>query len=278
MTDLAAALRLRRAPARLISTPADAAPEIPLDRSLLSATSGASVKAPLGLQRRCRPMTMRNPFRFLLGVAVVVLIPGAWGHAQVIPDPSFETPGYPASMNISAGTTYTVNGWTFGSTPGSTGFDGTQIWTTPGSDGVATEHHISMDTNSPGSNDHLFLQTTMTELVPGEEYMLGFDAQSEGGKGFLGVFLDGSSTASFSTGNLPGFYQTFSFSFVATGTSELLSFQDNAPAQGGSSVWDLDAITIVASVPEVRPVASAALLVIGISLVEARRIRKRMIR
>jgi hypothetical protein len=218
-------------------------------------------------------MMTRDPFRFFLSVAMVVLSLGAWGHAQFLTDPSFEAAGYP-NQSLNAGQTVTANGWTFGTVPGSTGVVGS---VKPGNGGTNGAHFITLHTNVPNPS-HLFIQQNMVGLTPGNPYSISFDASRNGANGFIGVFLDGSSTASFSTGNIPSSFTTFTFTFVATNSTELLSFQDNSSGAGGASDWNLDNIVIAPLIPEANPVGAAALLVVGIGLMERRRFRKGMLR
>jgi hypothetical protein len=195
----------------------------------------------------------RHPFHILLGVVILVLALGGWARAQTIPDPSFETAGYPANQNITPDTPFSVNGWSFGSVgaSGST-LVGSEKWTTPGSNGNNAQHHINMVTNSPSTGSHVYLETTMTGLVNGQTYALTFDAKREGAIGIMGVFLEGDTTTPVASYTLSTSYETFTVIFTATGASELLRFQDNSSLAGASN-WDLDALTLVSFGPVPGP-------------------------
>jgi hypothetical protein len=215
-------------------------------------------------------MMTRDPIRFLLVLGGCVLALSGFVRAQVIQDPSFTMPGYPTNMNFSPTTTFTVNGWTFGVANPGTGPVGTEKWKSPGGT-------IDMITNNGSTNGSLFLQTTMTGLVTGQTYSLSFDASRNGAIGNVGVFLNGSTTPT-ATYALGTSTTTQTITFVATGTSELLRFQDTNPGTGTSD-WNLGNITVTAVgpvTPEPNSVVAAALLALGIVGLERRRIRNVM--
>jgi hypothetical protein len=212
-------------------------------------------------------MMPRDSIRFLLALVGCVLALSGFAHAQVIQDPSFTMPGYPTNMNFSTTTTFTVNGWTFGVANPGTGPVGTEKWKSPGGT-------INMITNNGSVSGSLYLETTMTGLVPGQTYSLSFDASRNGALGEVGVFLNGSTTptANYSLGTST---TTQTFTFVATGTSEVLRFQDTNPGTGTSS-WNLGNIVVAATTPETNSVVAMALLAVGIVCRERKRIRKAM--
>jgi hypothetical protein len=229
-------------------------------------------------------MMTRDPVRFLIVLVSSVLALAAFARAQVtvfatITDPNFTGP-YPSSTTLisnAAQPQFSANGWNFGvaNGPSTTQNTGTQQWSAPGS--------ITMITNSGSTNGSAYLNTVVSGLVAGATYTVTFTGHRQGAIGDVGIFVGGTTAGTGGTrvGNfILGTSNTVqSATFVATGTSEVLQFQDTNPGTGTSN-WTIGSISVaqIQGIPETNPVVAGALLVIGIGLVEARRIRKRKLR
>lgn len=143
----------------------------------------------------------------------------------------------PAVVNgdFSAGSGSTATGWTkSSSTFGRTTLAG-------GGPGGATDYYMLIDANGcPGSVAPSASQT-VTDLVPGESYLVQFEfkryaSYGAGTPGTLGAFVDG--TLVYTNAVVPSAWTADAFVFTATSTSHTLMFATERQYAGSGACED----------------------------------------
>jgi len=220
----------------------------------------------------------------LARAAMVLLVASGAANAQIT-NGGFETPTVPAGAFTNFGTgSVGITGWT------ATGPSGTEvsiISTTFTQNGVAFEAQSGnqwLDLTGDGSNSTEGVSQSVATTA-GHQYQLSFYVGNTSGGGIFGststvdVLVNGvqSFVAENSTPDTTALtWMQFTYDFVATGSSTLLTLQNGDPGFDNSNGLDTVAFVdkgVVGTVPEP---ASTTLMLAGLGMAGAAALRRRL--